>query len=216
MMLRAILLALVALIALVAPAAAHPHVFVTVHSELLFDEQGRIKAVGNVWQFDDAFSAFATEGLDADGDGKLGDQELQPLAKINVESLSEFGYFTFLTVGEAQQKFMPPTEYWLEHDGVRLTLFFTLPLEKPVAVGKDTTLEIFDPEYFVAFEFAKTNPVKLDGAPAGCTAVHHPPKALDDAMMAILAQIPADQHDLPPDLVEAASSLANYVAVSCP
>src|SRR6187402_1997470 len=95
---RGLLLALIALLALALPAVAHPHVFVTVNAELIFDAEGRIKAVGNVWQFDDAFSAFATEGLDADGDGKLGDAELQPLAKINVESLLEFGYFTFLTV----------------------------------------------------------------------------------------------------------------------
>ena len=202
-MLRAFLLALVALIALAAPAVAHPHVFVTVNAELVFDEQGRIKAVGNVWQFDDAFSAFATEGLDADGDGKLGDQELQPLAKINVESLSEFGYFTFLTVGEAQQKFMPPTEYWLEHDGVRLTLFFTLPLEKPIAVGKDTTLEIFDPEYFVAFEFPGEHPLTLNAAPDGCTATYHPPQGLDDQTMAELNALPVDQRQLPADLGQA-------------
>ena len=103
--LRSILLALGALFALALPAAAHPHVFVSVNGELVFDAEGRIKAVGNVWQFDDAFSAFATEGLDADGDGKLGDAELQPLAKINVESLLEFGYFTFLSVDGAEQKF---------------------------------------------------------------------------------------------------------------
>ena len=132
--------------------------------------------MGNVWQFDDAFSAFATEGLDADGDGKLGDAELQPLAKINVELLSEFGYFTFLTIDGAEQKFTMPTEYWLEHDGVRLTLFFTLPLDLPVAVGKDTTLEIFDPEYFVAFEFPGEQPLALNGAPDGCTATYHPPQ----------------------------------------
>jgi ABC-type nickel/cobalt efflux system permease component RcnA/ABC-type uncharacterized transport system substrate-binding protein len=214
--LRPFLLALLALVALAAPAAAHPHVFVTVNAELIFDAEGRIKAVGNVWRFDDAFSAFATEGLDADGDGKLGDAELQPLAKINVESLLEFGYFTFLSVDGAEQKFTLPTEYWLEHDGTFLTLFFTLPLDLPVKVGKDTTLEIFDPEYFVAFEFPGEQPLKLTGAPEGCTAAYHPPKGLDDQTMAVLNSLPSDQRELPPELAAAADSLADLFTVDCP
>ncbi|HET7715589.1 MAG TPA: DUF1007 family protein [Bauldia sp.] len=214
--LRPILVSLLAFIALAAPAAAHPHVFVTVRGELLFDGEGRIKAVGNVWQFDEAFSAFAVEGLDADGDGKLSDQELQPLAKINVESLAEFGYFTFLAVDGAEQKFLPPSEYWLEHDGARLTLFYTLPLETAAAVGKDTTLEIFDPEYFVAFEFPGEQPLTLSGAPDGCSATYHPPKGLDDQTMAILNSLPSDQRELPPDLAQATDALADVFTITCP
>ena len=197
-------------------AIAHPHVFVDATVEIVFDKSGKMAAVRNIWQFDDAFSEYAIQGLDKNDDGKLSDDELKPLAKVNVDSLKDFAFFTYLSIGKDEPAFVPPKEYWLEFHGGRLTLFFTLPLKKPVAVGPKTMLEIFDPEYFVAFEFAKKNPVKLDGAPAGCTAVHHPPKALDGATMAILAQIPVDQHDLPPDLVEAASSLANYIAVSCP
>jgi ABC-type nickel/cobalt efflux system permease component RcnA/ABC-type uncharacterized transport system substrate-binding protein len=204
------------MLGLTAHALAHPHVFVEVNSELMFDEAGRIKAVGNVWRFDDAFSAFATEGLDADGDGELGDAELQPLAKINVESLADFGYFTHLSVDGTEQAFTPPTEYWLQFDGTLLTLFFTLPLDLPVAVGKDTTLEIFDPEYFVAFEFPGDHPLTLTGAPAGCTGTYHPPKGLDDQTMAILNSLPMDQRQLPPDLAAAADNLADMFTVDCP
>ncbi len=214
--LHTLLLALVAMLGLTVHALAHPHVFVDVNAELIFDETGKIKAVGNVWQFDDAFSAFATEGLDLDGDGKLGDAELQPLAKINVESLADFGYFTHLSVDGTEQGFTPPTEYWLQYDGSLLTLFFTLPLDLPVAVGKDTTLEIFDPEYFVAFNFPGEHPLTLNGAPAGCTATYHPPKGVDDATMAILNSLPYDQRQLPPDLQAAADDLADLFTVDCP
>jgi len=214
--LLAALFALVAMLGLTAHALAHPHVFVDVNAELLFDETGKIKAVGNVWEFDDAFSAFATEGLDADGDGEFGDAELQPLAKVNVESLADFGYFTHLSINGTEQGFTPPTEYWLQYDGARLTLFFTLPLDLPVAVGKDTTLEIFDPEYFVAFAFPGEDPLTLSGAPAGCTAAYHPPKGVDDATMAILNSLPYDQRELPPDLQAAADDLADLFTVDCP
>lgn len=198
------------------PAAAHPHVFVDAKTEIVFDQSGRMTAVRNIWQFDEAFTQFAIQGLDTNGDGKLSDEELKPLADVNVKSLQEFKFFTYLTVGRDQAKFLPPKEYWLEFHGGRLTLFFTLPMEKPMVPGKHAMLEIFDPEYFVAFTFLKKDPIKLVGAPATCRATYKPPHELDMATMQTLAAIPADQHDLPPDLVQAASVLANHVTVSCP
>src|SRR5262249_23487828 len=113
-------------------------------------------------------------------------------------------------------KFLPPTEYWLEFHGGRLTLFFTLAMEKPMVPGKHAMLEIFDPEYFVAFSFLKQDPIKLIDAPATCKAIYHPPKGLDASTQAVLAAIPADQHDLPPELAQAASVLASHATVSCP
>ncbi len=183
---------------------------------IVFDAQGRISAVSNVWEFDEAFTAFAVEGLDQNGDGKLSDAELAPLAKVNIDSLKEYDYFTYLLAGQTKNVFVTPTKYRLEYHGNRLTLFFTLPLEDPVPVDGTATVEIFDPEYFVAFTFVKNHPVSLQGAPAGCTATYQPPHELDANTMADLAAIPMDQHDLPPDLLKVAVRLANLVKVSCP
>jgi ABC-type uncharacterized transport system substrate-binding protein len=199
-----------------ARAEAHPHVFVDAKTEILFDDSGKMTAVRNIWQFDEAFTQYAIQGLDTNGDGKITDAELKPLADVNVKSLAEFKFFTYLTVGRDQAKFLPPKEYWLEFHGGRLTLFFTLPMDKPMIPGKHALLEIFDPEYFVAFTFVKGNPIKLLGAPAACKATYRPPHELDMNTMQTLAAIPADQHDLPPDLLQAASVLANHVTVSCP
>jgi ABC-type uncharacterized transport system substrate-binding protein len=197
------------------PASAHPHVFVDAHAEIVFDRAGEITAVRHIWQFDDAFSAFAIQGLDKNDDGKLSDDELAPLAKVNVDSLQVYDFFTILTMGKARQVFVPPKEYWLEFDGGKLTLFYTLPLKKPVAMNGTATIEVFDPEYFVAFTFAKTGAVKLDGAPASCSAIYHPPKELDAQTMATLAAIPYEQHDLPQSLADAAAGLANLITVKC-
>jgi ABC-type uncharacterized transport system substrate-binding protein len=198
-------------------AAAHPHVLVDARAEIVFDPEGRITAVRNIWQFDEAFTAFAVQGLDTNGDGELSDAELAPLAKVNVDSLQEYEFFTWLTVGKKSFPFVPPTEYWLEFHGGRLTLFFTLPTKAPVplAAGSRATLEVFDPDYFVAFTFPANLPVTVDGAPAGCTAAYYPPHELDAATMAKLAAIPVDQHDLPPELEDAASALANLIKITC-
>jgi ABC-type uncharacterized transport system substrate-binding protein len=63
-------------------------------------------------------------------------------------------------------------DYWLElNDGI-LSLHFTVPFARPVpADAKDLTFTISDPEFFIAFEFAKVDPVRFsDGAPHSCKA----------------------------------------------
>ena len=203
-------------VALTAPANAHPHVLVDAKSEILFDAEGRMSAVRHAWQFDAAFSSYAMQGLDTNNDGQMSEEELRPLAKVNVESLQEFDFFTYLTVDDKELKFTPPAEYWLELRGDQLTLFYSLPLKEPIKVGKKTTLEVYDPEYFVAFTFVKDNPIAMIDAPAGCEAVYHPPVGVDDQTMAMLGALPAEQKELPPELAGAADDLANVVTVSCP
>jgi ABC-type uncharacterized transport system substrate-binding protein len=198
------------------PALAHPHVLVDAKSEILFDAEGRMSAVRHAWQFDEAFSSYAMQGLDTNNDGEMSEEELRPLAKVNVESLQEFDFFTYLAVDDKDVKFAPPTEYWLELRGSQLTLFYSLPLKEPVKVGTKTTLEVYDPEYFVAFTFVKDDPVAVIDAPAGCAAVYHPPAGVDDQTMAMLNALPQEQKELPPELADAADDLANVVTVACP
>lgn len=209
------LLATVLAIACPALAIAHPHVLVDAKSEVVFDAEGRMTSVRQIWRFDPAFSAYAIQGLDEDGNGELSDTELRPLAKINVESLQEFDFFTYLAIDGKELAFAEPLEYWLElYDG-QLTLFYELPLKTPVAVAPDTTLEVFDPEYFVAFNFVADDPVILVDAPDTCLAVYHPPRELDSQTMAMLGALPQDQRELPPELAGAADDLANIAEIQC-
>jgi ABC-type uncharacterized transport system substrate-binding protein len=196
------------------PVLAHPHVFVDAKSELVFSD-GRLAAVRHIWQFDEAFTSYAVQGLDKDNDGKLSDAELAPLAKVNVESLGMFGFFTRLSANGVDVPFAAPTEYWLEFYNGRLTLFYTLPLERPLAVKGSVAVAVSDPEYFVGFTYVAEAPMTLVGAPAGCKAAYRPPRQLDARTMARLSSIPPSQTSLPPDLRAAADALANQITVTC-
>ena len=57
-MLRIFLVALATLF-IVAPAQAHPHVWVTMRTELVYAPDGRITGIRHAWSFDDMFSTFA-------------------------------------------------------------------------------------------------------------------------------------------------------------
>ncbi len=115
------------------------------------------------WTFDEPFSAYAVMGMDKDGDGKFSREELAPFAKINMESLHEYGFFTSVKQGKNAIAFSDPVDYWLDHDGKALTLNFTLPVKEGAIAVKDARLEVTDPSFFVSFEFAKDNPVRVEG-----------------------------------------------------
>ena len=71
---------------------------------MIFQPDGKIAAIRNSWMFDDMYSAFAVQGLAKDGQLATKEQ-LAPLAKTNVESLAEFGYFTFAKNAGAENRF---------------------------------------------------------------------------------------------------------------
>ena len=148
-------------------AQAHPHVWITATSELIYAPDGSITGVRHAWTFDDMFSTYALQGLETKVKGVYSHEELAPLAQINVESLKEFGFFTFAKADGKKQKFEEPVDYFLEYKDALLTLHFTLPLKMPVK-AKTLALEVFDPEFFIDFTFADKDPVRLVGAPGAC------------------------------------------------
>jgi ABC-type uncharacterized transport system substrate-binding protein len=148
-------------------AQAHPHVWITASSELIYAPDGSITGVRHAWTFDDMFSTYALQGLETKTKGVYTKEELGPLAQTNVESLKEYGFFTFAKADGKKEKFLEPVDYFLEYKDAALTLHFTLPLKTPVK-PKQLAVEVFDPEFFIDFGFAKKDPVTLVGAPAAC------------------------------------------------
>jgi ABC-type uncharacterized transport system substrate-binding protein len=148
-------------------AQAHPHVWITATSELLYAADGTITGVRHAWTFDDMFSAYAVQGLESKTKGVYTREELGPLAQTNVESLKEYAYFTFARADGKKERFQEPVDYFLDYKDTVLTLHFTLPLKNPVR-AKQLMLEVFDRSFFIDFQMAKDNPIKLVGAPAGC------------------------------------------------
>jgi ABC-type uncharacterized transport system substrate-binding protein len=148
-------------------ALAHPHVWVTMQSEVVYAADGTVTAVRHAWTFDDMFSAFATQGIESKKKGVFTREELAPLADVNVTSLKEFDFFTNGKVDGKKAQFNDPVDYYLEYKDNLLVLHFTLPLKTAVK-AKSLHLEIYDPSYFVDFTFGEKDPVTLKGAPASC------------------------------------------------
>jgi ABC-type uncharacterized transport system substrate-binding protein len=195
------------------PASAHPHVWVAVKSEVLFAPDGKVTGIRHAWNFDEMYSAFATQGLGENGKPPTSAQ-LQALAKVNVESLTEFDFFTYAKHAGDKPEFGAPVDYSIEPESNdTITLHFTLPLKHPLDAKKPFSFQVYDPTYFVSFSFEKTAPVKLDHAPPGCSTSTLDPNPLlaDDVKKLSEAAFT----NMSPGM-DVGIKLATRVVVACP
>ena len=194
-------------------ALAHPHVFVTARETVLFTPDGKVSGIRAAWTFDDMYSSFAIQGL-GDPDTILTSEQLAPLAKTNVESLAEFGYFTVGKMAGKPVEFGEPVDYSLDESADKLvTLHFTLPMKQPAPASKAFTLQVYDPTYFVSFALADKDPVALQGAPAGCSSSVAKPRSLDSGDTQKLSE--AFFSNLSPGM-DFGIKLASRIVVACP
>ena len=213
-LIRILATALTGLLLAAGAASAHPHVWVTMKSAVVYGPDGSITGVRHAWTFDDMYSAFATQGLESKKKGEFTPEELKPLAKVNVESLKEYDFFTYAKANGKDVTFIEPIDYSLEFNAkdTVLTLHFVLPLKTPVK-AKTLNLEVFDPSYFVDFALAEKDAVSLEKAPAGCQLNLAKPQEMTKEMAQKLAEIPPDQQ-IPNNSYGAAFS--NKISVKCP
>jgi ABC-type uncharacterized transport system substrate-binding protein len=191
-------------------AEAHPHVWISAKSEVVYAPDGSITGVRHAWTFDEMFTTYALQGLTTRTKGVYTREELAPLAQTNVESLKEFNFFTFAKADGKKEKFVEPVDYFLEYKDSALTLHFTLPVKTPFK-AKQTALEVFDPSYFIDFKFADKEPVKLVGAPADCQMKFQRP---NDGTAA--AQKLNENNFMNGDNSNYGAMFANKIMVDCP
>ncbi|WP_243374569.1 DUF1007 family protein [Microvirga solisilvae] len=167
------------------PAFAHPHVWITAKAEVVFTD-GKVTGIRHHWVFDEAYTAYVTQGLDKNNDGQFSPEELQDLATENAASLNEFEYFTTLKVKGKAQVFDEPREARMVMEGKQVAMSFLLPLKSTAPAGGTLAIEIDDPTLFVYFSLADQSSVTLASAPQGCITSIAKAKPLDAAMQKIL------------------------------
>jgi ABC-type uncharacterized transport system substrate-binding protein len=203
------------LFAATTPALAHPHVWVTIKSELVYAPDGSITAIRHAWVFDDMFSVYATRGIEHKTNGAFTREELASLADTNVTSLKEYDYFNYARIDGKKRKdvFSDPVDYWLDYKDSVLTLHFTLPLKAPVR-AQNFEIDIYDPEFFIDFSFTnEDSPVTIANAPAQCALTTVRPTDVSSASSQRLNksfQSPSEA------FAGMGSRFANKILVKCP
>ncbi len=159
-----------------APAMAHPHVWIEMRSDVVFDGKGLITGMNLMWTFVDAYAEMAVDGLDANGDGVYSPQELEPLTKENLQSLKDYDYFTVMRFNGEKQLFGPIVESGQIWSNNKLQLHFQLPLKTPLdPVKGEFAAKVYDPEFYIAIDYVKDEPVSVTGnMPKNCQLVVKP------------------------------------------
>ena len=156
------------------------------------------------------FSTYAVQGIEPKIKGTFSREELAPLAQTNVESLKEFGFFTFAKADGSKQRFLEPVDYFLDYKDSLLTLHFTLPAKTPFK-AKQLVLEVFDKAFFIDFKYVEKDPVTLVGAPADCKMQFQRP---NDGTAS--AQKLGEQNFIGGDGGSFGLMFANKITVDCP
>ncbi|WDR05098.1 DUF1007 family protein [Devosia rhodophyticola] len=199
----------------VAPTMAHPHIFIDAKLVVIFDNSGAVSALRHQWQFDEAFSAWAVQGLDIDGDRMVSSAEMQELANENLAGLGEYGYYTLAGDASDTIRFTSLGDQAMSLEDGRVTLTYTIAAQQPIAMNKPLVLGIHDPEYYVAISFGSSTDVTLENAPQGCLVNMAPPQELDAATAEKLYALGPDVAQLPPDLAVAVRDTQGQVRIKC-
>jgi ABC-type uncharacterized transport system substrate-binding protein len=170
-----------------------------------------VTGIRHHWTFDEAYTAYVTQGLDKNSDGKLTPEELQELADENAASLNEFDYFTVLKARGKPQTFDPPREARMTMDKTQVSMSFLLPLKAPASPSGAVSVEIEDPTFFVYFSLTEGQAaISLANAPQGCVTSIAKAKPLDATMQQILQDEGAIQ---PQDI---GIEYSNRAIIACP
>jgi ABC-type uncharacterized transport system substrate-binding protein len=153
-----------------APAAAHPHAWIDMHSEVVLDDQGDMAGLRLYWVFDEWYTAaIASEFAVSETTSK---EFLTALAKQNLANLAEYEYFTKVLVDGENAPIGKVTTFDTGLMSERLWLRFEVPLDETVdARTRKVSYKVYDPTYYIEILHVEDNPVTFDGQGADqCSA----------------------------------------------
>jgi len=165
------LLLATALNAAASPAAhAHPHEFVTLAMEAIFNGKGEITGMRYNWEFDELFTAFAVEGQDNNKNGKAEAKELLALGNEILGNIHEINYFTKFDARYPAPALKPAALVDAKLAKRQFSMTFSVAFKEPYSLKSGAfSYAIYDDEFYIAMMHADAEKaLKLSNAPKGC------------------------------------------------
>lgn len=158
-------------------ARAHPHAWIDIAVEVLFDSAGRVAALRQTWAFDEFYTA--------DTVGKGDPRKIDAVVNKIIGNLRGWGYFTKVRGPDGKPVAVLVDGATGAMEAKRLTMRFVTALTQPLAAP--LSYAVFDPTYFIEMLHQdRADAVRLVDAPAGCHVQLHHPKP--DGKMVAMAQ----------------------------
>jgi len=153
------------------PLNAHPHAWIDIKVDVLFDEQGKATGLREHWLFDEFYTAFALEGLGVGNSQEPSQEMLDEIVRLNVTNLAEYDYFTSVLFGEDSVDFAVAAELAATVEEQRLIMSFVVPFEQALDLTElSLTYSVYDPTYYIEMLHADVDdPINLEAAPDSCS-----------------------------------------------
>lgn len=199
------------------PALAHPHVFAESRMEIVGTADGKLAAVRNIWRMDELFSSSVLFDFDKNANGVLDDAELIEVGSVVRESIAEWEFYTFVTVGGRDVKMLPPDEIRTLYQDGQLLMFFEMKAGEEIDLkATPATFSTFDDSFFVAFDYAEESAFALLDLPGTCASkvVVPDPDAAAAQWMDEISMLKPDE-TVPDDGVDYSRILATHAEVKC-
>lgn len=157
------------LLAGVASAPAHPHVFAEARLDVvLADDRQSVTALRHVWRFDDLFTSTVLMEFDKNADLKLDDSELKEVSDTIFASLAEYNYFQLVTVDGKEVKMKAPAALMANFDNDQLIVLFESEPEAPVELHGKIDFGVYDPTFYTAIDFTEDANMAVANLPEIC------------------------------------------------
>jgi ABC-type uncharacterized transport system substrate-binding protein len=155
--------------AMAQPALAHPHVFAEARLEVDVTADSAIKALRNVWRFDDLFTSTVMLEFDSNGNGEMETGEIDELTAVITDSISDYNYFLNLTADGTEFGFKQVKDMAALFDDGQMIIIFSAVPESRVAIADEPVLSVYDPTFYTSIEFYDESEMVMTNAPQGCS-----------------------------------------------
>ena len=158
---RALLtLAMISCASLLAPTArAHPHIFVDVELELVFDAEGQAEGLWISWTYDPLFSMLLVSdmGLDADFTGEISDDERDALDGFDMQwTVEEYHGDTHVTQDGEPLALSSPIKWEADYrDGQLHSRHLRHLIDRP-DLSREWVVAVYDPTYYTSYGLVGT------------------------------------------------------------
>jgi len=178
-------------------AMAHPHGWVDISVEGMFDDQGRLTALRQQWRMDPFYSQVVMEDMaKVEGDTSM-EQRLDALGVEIRNNLAKENNLTHITLDDQPVAQGTVSDTNTEYRGERLVFSFVLPLARPQPMsGHTLRYQVYDATYYIEMVHEANadgseplpDALTLEHAPSGCTtriikAKPDPQKVMEAAML---------------------------------
>jgi len=142
--------------------SAHPHVFMDMNSDIIFNKKG-LEGFYVHWRFDEMFSSGVRLSYDSNGNGSFENSEIELLKSEYFNNLANFNYFISYELNGKSRKVTKVSDFTAILEDNVVSYKFFVPLRADFSSRKQT-LQIFPMDYsfYCSLVFNKKNGLRLD------------------------------------------------------